>query len=180
MRMGDRTLTVRRATEGQRQQAEQKQQDMYVGNTARVVKLSHAGGLVGWVGSWGWRGRRLPACRLRPWAAAAAGYVCPAFGAQLVFSVACQWLPVACSQPPAALTPPARPPCRAVTLEELGDDQEYGDIMEDMKEECGKYGTVVQVRRVGVEWWRAGAGQGCRARGGPWCSALGILTDWLS
>ncbi|EFN54776.1 hypothetical protein CHLNCDRAFT_58050 [Chlorella variabilis] len=74
MRMGDRTLTVRRATEGQRQQAEQKQQDMYVGNTARVVKLSHA-----------------------------------------------------------------------VTLEELGDDQEYGDIMEDMKEECGKYGTVVQV-----------------------------------
>jgi splicing factor U2AF subunit len=43
MRMGDRTLTVRRATEGQRQMAEQKQQEMYAGHTARVVKLSHAG-----------------------------------------------------------------------------------------------------------------------------------------
>ncbi|KAL4857348.1 Splicing factor U2af large subunit B [Chlorella vulgaris] len=74
MRMGDRTLTVRRATEGQRQQAEQKQQEMYTGHTARVVRLSHA-----------------------------------------------------------------------VTLEELADDDEWSDILEDMKEECGRYGTVVQV-----------------------------------
>jgi hypothetical protein len=41
--------------------------------------------------------------------------------------------------------PPAPAPHPAVTLEELSDDQEYADIMEDMKEECGKYGAVVQV-----------------------------------
>ncbi|PSC72088.1 splicing factor U2af large subunit A-like isoform X2 [Micractinium conductrix] len=33
----------------------------------------------------------------------------------------------------------------AVTMEELQDDEEYNDIMDDMKDECGKYGTVVQV-----------------------------------
>jgi hypothetical protein len=48
-----------------------------------------------------------------------------------------------------------------VTDEELTDDGEYSDIMEDMKEECGKYGTVVQVRR---------AGQG---GGGGWVCAVG-------
>lgn len=86
MQMGDRTLTVRRAQEGQRQAAEQKAQQaqqvlqapqmpaVYVGNSARVVKLAHA-----------------------------------------------------------------------VTMEELVNDDEYGDIMDDMKEECGKYGTVIQV-----------------------------------
>lgn len=32
-----------------------------------------------------------------------------------------------------------------VTPEELADDEEYADIMEDMREECGKYGAVLQV-----------------------------------
>ncbi len=30
----------------------------------------------------------------------------------------------------------------AVTPEELADDGEYGEIVEDMKEECGKYGAL--------------------------------------
>ncbi|KFM28314.1 Splicing factor U2af large subunit A [Auxenochlorella protothecoides] len=33
----------------------------------------------------------------------------------------------------------------AVTPDELANDEEYADIMEDMREECGKYGTVLQV-----------------------------------
>lgn len=33
----------------------------------------------------------------------------------------------------------------AVTVEELADDEEYRDIIEDMKEECGKHGLVQQV-----------------------------------
>lgn len=87
MQMGDRSLTVRRAQEGQRMKEEEKRQQLaaalpgappvapvYAGTAARVVKLSHA-----------------------------------------------------------------------VTLEELQDDQEYADILEDMREECAKYGTVVQV-----------------------------------
>ncbi|GAB4814250.1 hypothetical protein N2152v2_001296 [Parachlorella kessleri] len=77
MRMGDRTLTVRRATEGQKQQAENalaQQQAMYQAAAARVVKLAEA-----------------------------------------------------------------------VTLEELQNDDDYNDIMEDMREECSKYGTVNQV-----------------------------------
>ncbi|KAL4450071.1 hypothetical protein ABPG77_010740 [Micractinium sp. CCAP 211/92] len=87
MQMGDRSLTVRRAQEGQRMKEEEKRQQLaaalpgaapiapvYAGTAARVVKLSHA-----------------------------------------------------------------------VTMEELQDDQEYADILEDMKEECAKYGTVVQV-----------------------------------
>ncbi|KAL4452388.1 hypothetical protein ABPG75_008050 [Micractinium tetrahymenae] len=88
MPMGDRTLTVRRAQEGQRMKEEEKRQQLaaamaatnapaapvYAGTAARVVKLSHA-----------------------------------------------------------------------VTMEELQDDQEHADILEDMKEECAKYGTVVQV-----------------------------------
>ena len=49
MRMGDRTLTVRRASEGQKQMAEQKQQQQMAAfaptQAARVVKLSHAGAL---------------------------------------------------------------------------------------------------------------------------------------
>lgn len=37
------------------------------------------------------------------------------------------------------------PPPSAVTMEELQDDGEYSDIMEDMRDECGRYGTVVAV-----------------------------------
>lgn len=37
-------------------------------------------------------------------------------------------------------------PARAVTMEELTNDEEYSDILEDMREECGKYGRVVEVR----------------------------------
>lgn len=33
----------------------------------------------------------------------------------------------------------------AVTPEELADDEEYNDIMQDMREECGKYGTVSNI-----------------------------------
>lgn len=54
--MGDRSLTVRRAQEGQRMKEEEKRQQLaaalpgaapiapvYAGTAARVVKLSHAG-----------------------------------------------------------------------------------------------------------------------------------------
>lgn len=34
----------------------------------------------------------------------------------------------------------------SVTMEELQNDEEYTDILEDMKEECSKYGQVNQVR----------------------------------
>lgn len=34
----------------------------------------------------------------------------------------------------------------AVTIEELQNDDDYGDIMEDMREECAKYGAVIAVR----------------------------------
>lgn len=33
-----------------------------------------------------------------------------------------------------------------VTPEELMDDEEYGEIVEDIRDECGKYGTVKDVR----------------------------------
>ncbi|DBA82258.1 hypothetical protein WJX79_009108 [Trebouxia sp. C0005] len=33
----------------------------------------------------------------------------------------------------------------AVTMEELSNDEEYNDIMEDMQEECAKYGTIHQI-----------------------------------
>ncbi|KAJ1925784.1 hypothetical protein IWQ60_004347 [Tieghemiomyces parasiticus] len=33
-----------------------------------------------------------------------------------------------------------------VTPDELGDDEEFSDILEDVKEECGRFGTVVNVR----------------------------------
>ena len=33
-----------------------------------------------------------------------------------------------------------------VVPEELVDDQEYADILEDVKEECGKYGPVADLR----------------------------------
>ena len=39
--------------------------------------------------------------------------------------------------------------CRAVTMEELTNDEEYTDILEDMKEECGRFGQVLQARRSG-------------------------------
>jgi splicing factor U2AF subunit len=33
-----------------------------------------------------------------------------------------------------------------VTSEELVDDEEFGEIVEDVKEECGKYGSIVDVK----------------------------------
>lgn len=33
-----------------------------------------------------------------------------------------------------------------VTMEDLIDDQDYADLVEDIKEECGKYGTVIDVK----------------------------------
>lgn len=36
----------------------------------------------------------------------------------------------------------------AVTMEELSNDDDYSDILEDMREECGKYGSVVEVRDI--------------------------------
>ena len=32
-----------------------------------------------------------------------------------------------------------------VTPEELGDDEEYEDILEDIKDECGKYGKLKDI-----------------------------------
>jgi hypothetical protein len=34
-------------------------------------------------------------------------------------------------------------------MEELTNDEEYTDILEDMKEECGRFGQVLQARRSG-------------------------------
>lgn len=42
------------------------------------------------------------------------------------------------------LTTP-RPPPPAVTMEELTNDEEYADILEDMRDECAKFGAVVNV-----------------------------------
>jgi splicing factor U2AF subunit len=54
--------------------------------------------------------------------------------------------------PPAIAAPPTNPPSTVVsfdnmgiTEEELADDEEYENIMEDMQEECGKYGEIVAV-----------------------------------
>lgn len=33
-----------------------------------------------------------------------------------------------------------------VTMDDLINDQDYEDLLEDIKEECGKYGTVVDVK----------------------------------
>lgn len=41
-----------------------------------------------------------------------------------------------------------------VTPEELADDGEYNDIVEDMREECGKYGRVLAVS--GLRWVEQG------------------------
>ena len=64
-------------------------------------------------------------------------------------------------------------------MEELENDDDYNDIVEDMKEEGAKYGTVVQVRAAGAgaaaealgmlrrarpcwrQRWAMGRGQGC-------------------
>ena len=35
-----------------------------------------------------------------------------------------------------------------VTPEELTDDEEYEDILEDIKEECGKYGNLLKARKT--------------------------------
>ena len=55
------------------------------------------------------------------------------------------WLCSTLSQILASATPPPPPSQQPVTPEELADDEEYADIMEDMREECGKYGQVLQV-----------------------------------
>ena len=53
--------------------------------------------------------------------------------------------------PPPPGPPPGPPPTRvlvldhAVTEGELADDEEYADICEDMREECGKFGRVERV-----------------------------------
>ena len=169
MRMGDRTLTVRRASEGQKQMAEQKQQQQQVAvfaptQAARVVKLSHAGA----PGAGGWGG----GADVGGWGAAPSGCTALPFCCMLPFLHPSHPPVPCCSLHPGPLIlalPPHLPfpallrsclrACRAVTDEELTDDGEYSDIMEDMKEECGKYGTVVQVRR------RRGGGWSCNVGG---------------
>lgn len=53
--------------------------------------------------------------------------------------------------PPPGGAPPPPPPTRvlvlnhAVTDSELADDDEYADICEDMRDECGKFGQVEKV-----------------------------------
>ena len=39
-----------------------------------------------------------------------------------------------------------------VTPEELGDDEEYEDILEDIKEECGKYGQWMEKGLELISW----------------------------
>ena len=56
------------------------------------------------------------------------------------------------SVPPPPAIAPANPPSEVVsftnmgiTEEELADDEEFENIMEDMNEECGKYGKIISV-----------------------------------
>ncbi|XP_027562623.1 splicing factor U2AF 65 kDa subunit-like [Neopelma chrysocephalum] len=82
-----------------------------------------------------------------------------------------------------------------VLPEELLDDEEYEEIVEDVRDECGKYGTVksieiprpvdgvevpgcgkVRCGRCGVREWGQGSPNPSRSRG-PWtgwrCRAVG-------
>ncbi|KAI8017079.1 Splicing factor U2af large subunit B [Camellia lanceoleosa] len=47
--------------------------------------------------------------------------------------------------PPAALATKVLCLTQAVSVDELKDDEDYEDILEDMKTECGKFGTLVNV-----------------------------------
>ena len=38
-----------------------------------------------------------------------------------------------------------------VVPEELADEEEYEDILEDIREECSKYGEVGVLKKIG--WW---------------------------
>lgn len=72
-------------------------------------------------------------------------------------------------------------PTRAMTLlnmvtpDELLDDEEYGDIVEDVRDECAKYGTVVDVRiprpharskASAAASWRRSAAETSQGQGG--------------
>jgi len=68
--------------------------------------------------------------------------------------------------PPPGGAPPGPPPTRvlilnhAVTDSELADDDEYADICEDMRDECGKFGKV---EKVSIP--RSGSGGGAAVAG---------------
>jgi splicing factor U2AF subunit len=74
--------------------------------------------------------------------------------------------------PPPPPPPAANPASRAVSLaemlevDELRDDEEFADILEDMREECGKFGEVAEIviPRPDAEGERGagGAGEGVR------------------
>ena len=90
-----------------------------------------------------WRAGRIrsrPGDYVRPGTAHLSGAAAPAPGGG-----------VATSTPGLPPPPASNPPSTVVSLtemldvEELKDDVEYGEIMEDMKEECGKFGTVLSV-----------------------------------
>lgn len=166
MAMGDRNLTCKRANSAVKAQQEQAGMGgmgapgalpglggmpmpfQPVANAARVVKLAHAGARR-WalLGSCCWgpahaAAAAVPGC----WGGLCARRLCTAPGAAPSSHSHLLAYPPAAAQPnhsPAHHHP--LPPATAVTMEELADEEEWKDIMEDMREECARYGTVVAV-----------------------------------
>ncbi|GBG62095.1 hypothetical protein CBR_g28571 [Chara braunii] len=152
MKMGDKTLTVRRATaSGQPkpdqanvlQQAQQQialQQRLALGATgANAVGLGMNSVMPG-----------MPSMSSMMSGMSGMSGLIPGMMASMSSMVA-SMNPVAvnnhAAQPTSAAEVPTRVVClvQVVTPEELKDDEEYEDIMEDMREECGKYGTLTDL-----------------------------------
>lgn len=95
-----------------------------------------------------------------------------------------------CSNPPRT-PPPLSTSLLPVTPDELADDGEYNEIVEDMREECGKYGRVLAVSRgfrrvVGgglsaseAAAWSKGGPRGLGSCRWQWLGALHSLM-WLT
>ena len=142
MKMGEKTLTVRRATQQRNPAAAAAAgaaaaTDGSGGGAAPTLAPGIGGAPAG--GAPGGLGLD-PATMFAQVQAHLAGAAAPAPGGGVATSTS--GLP-----PP----PASNPPSTVVSLtemldvEELKDDVEYGEIMEDMKEECGKFGTVLSV-----------------------------------
>ncbi len=124
MKMGEKTLTVRRAT----------------GAGGGAAGATNASGLAGGAGG-------APAAATATAGPGAGGVDQAAMYAQVQAHLA-----GAAAANAAAPPPPSNPPSRVLSLndmldvEDLRDDVEYGEITEDMREECGKHGVVLEVR----------------------------------
>jgi len=124
MKMGEKTLTVRRAT----------------GAGGGAAGATNASGLAGGAGG-------APAA-----ATATAGLGAGGVDQAAMYAQVQAHLAGAAAANAAAPPPPSNPPSRVLSLndmldvEDLRDDVEYGEITEDMREECGKHGVVLEVR----------------------------------